>query len=273
MRSSTPFATLLLAPSLFIAAPPVSGAEPYDQQSLDAVAALYESQHRYADAQHALERNRTILEQRCGAGDERVARVIHHLALLHQVQGHQEEAERLFKQALAMQQVELGPYHREVAASLIDLALLYERDGRVSDAELLLERVVAIWKMQQRSHPAEYAHALNAMAAHYYAQRRYAEALPLCEQALTLDERALGARASVVATDISNLADLYLQLDRPEDAEALYRKLMTAWRTSGGPLPPEVAATFGEYATFLRDHGKDLEAQLVEARAETMSLQ
>ena len=218
------------------------------------------------DARHALEQALFIWEQRDGAGSADAATARYRLGLLSFDMGQIQDAERLLKQALAMREVELGERHPDVAISMLELAMLYDKINRAEEAGPLLQRAVELLRFHQAEMPTAYARGLTALAWHYHTQGQEAEAVPLCEEALDVDLEAFGPTHSVVATDLSNLAALYQQVSRYEEAERLYVRALAAWNAAA-PHDPELRATWQEYAVLLRHLGKIEEARKAEQQA------
>jgi tetratricopeptide (TPR) repeat protein len=189
--------------------------------SINNLAALYESQGRYSEAEplflQALELTQRLL------GDEHpdVATSLNNLAFLYRSQGRYSEAEPLFLQALELRQRLLGDEHPSVATSFNNLALLYHSQGRYSEAEpLFLQALELRQRLLGDEHP-DIATSLNNLAALYSFQGRYSEAEPLFLQALELRQRLLGDEHPSVAASINNLAALYHSQGRYSKAEPL----------------------------------------------------
>src|SRR5258708_21831635 len=77
------------------------------------------------------------------------------------------------------------------------------------------------------AHP-EVAASLAALARHDHAQGRLPEALPLYEQALKIDEEALGKNHPDTLAIASDLAFLKIELRQPADATRLARDVAEA---------------------------------------------
>jgi CHAT domain-containing protein len=110
---------------------------------LGAVAQLYRTQGRYADAEPLYKRSLAIAEKALGPDHRHVAVSLNDLAVLYQAQGRYADAEPLYKRALAIEEKTLGPDHPEVAVSLNNLADLYRIQGRYSDAISIVRRTIS----------------------------------------------------------------------------------------------------------------------------------
>jgi CHAT domain-containing protein/Tfp pilus assembly protein PilF len=87
----------------------------------------------------------------------------------------------------------------------------------------------------------EEARKLNNQADQLYRSGRYAEAIPLAQQALAIDEKALGLEHPKVATSLNNLAMLYRNLRDYGKAEKLFRDSLAIYEKTLGPEHPNVA--------------------------------
>ena len=73
-----------------------------------------------------------------------------------------------------------------------------------------------------------------------------------------------------MATNLSNLANLYSKQGKYTEAEPLYNRSLAIYEKALGPEHPNVAATLGNYAKLLREMNRDAEAEKMEARAKAI---
>src|SRR5262249_59720486 len=92
-------------------------------RSLNNLAALYQSQGRYADAEPLYRRSLAISEKVLGR-DSDVATSLNNLAELYRNQGRYADAEPLYRRSLAVSEKVLGRDHPDVSTSLNNLAAL-----------------------------------------------------------------------------------------------------------------------------------------------------
>jgi tetratricopeptide (TPR) repeat protein len=78
-----------------------------------------------------------------------------------------------------------------------------------------------------------------------------------------LDERL----RSVLAQSLNGLAEVYRTLGEYADAEPLYRRGLAVEAKAFGSEHPNAAKILKNYATLLRETGRDAEAAKLEARA------
>jgi CHAT domain-containing protein len=193
-------------------------------QTLDFLAAVYDSQGRHAEAEALYKRALAIEEKALGADHPVVAAALNDLAIVYEAQGKYADAEGLYQRALAIQEEKLGADHPNVAAALNNLAGVYWQQGKYADAEALNKRALAIEeKALGKDHP-EVATALNNLAEVYREQGKYTDAEGLYKRALAICEKALGADHPDVARTLDNLALLSASSGNPENALAYSRK-------------------------------------------------
>ena len=111
-------------------------------QEVDALhqqaAQLYQAR-KYREAMPIAEQALALAEQRFGADDARLSKLLYGLALLHEVQGRLAEAEPFYRRALAIQENARGPDHASVGTILDGLAGLYRRQSRHAEAAAALQ--------------------------------------------------------------------------------------------------------------------------------------
>ena len=107
---------------------------------------------------------------------------------------------------------------------------------------------------------------------------RYAEAEPLAERALAIREKALEPEHPRVAASLISLARLYKAQGRYAEAEPLLNRGLAIKATNLkrglairekalGPDHPDVATSMENYASLLRQIGRNSEAEAMEASA------
>ncbi|MET4293372.1 CHAT domain-containing protein/Tfp pilus assembly protein PilF [Bradyrhizobium sp. LB8.2] len=191
---------------------PLLGAE------LSNLAALYQRQGRYAEAEPLFKRALAVREKGLSREHPDVGQSLNNLATLYVKQQHYADAEPLFQRALAIYQKAGGPEHPAVATVLNNLGQVYRDLNRDADAEAPIKRSLAIReKVLGPEHP-DVARSLNNLAGLDEHQQRYADAEPIYRRALVIRERALGPDHPEVATSTGNLAYFLYVSGRTADA-------------------------------------------------------
>ncbi|TRV63677.1 MAG: CHAT domain-containing protein [Microcystis panniformis Mp_MB_F_20051200_S9] len=200
------------------------------------MAALYQSQGRYSEAEPLYKQALAISKQQLGDNHPDTATSLNNLALLY------------YKQALAISKQQLGDNHPDTATSLNNLALLYDSQGRYSEAEPLYKQALAISKQQLGDNHPDTATSLNNLAALYQSQGRYSEAEPLYKEALAIRKQQLGDNHPATATSLNNLAALYESQGRYSEAEPLYKEALAIRKQQLGDNHPDTATSLNNLA-------------------------
>ncbi len=235
--------------------------------SLNNLAALYQDQSRYAEAEPLYKRSLAIREKTLGLEHPAVATSLNNLATLYHAQGRYTEAEPLLKRSLVINEKTLGPEHPTVAGSLNNLAALYSKLSRYAEAEPLHKRSLAIKEKTLGPEHPDVANSLNNLAALYSKLSRYAEAEPLYKRSLAIREKTLGSEHPDVANSLNNLAELYRDLSRYAEAEPLIKRALAIREKALGAEHPDVAMSLNNLAAIFYSQGRYTEAEPLMKRA------
>lgn len=230
------------------------------------LAALYQVQGEYGEAEVLWQRALKIFEKNYGPEHPAVAGILDSLAELYRVQRKYELAEPLAKHAVLLREKALGDWHPDVAASLYELGAVYYSQGKTAEAEPLYRQAVAIWERGKGASPLELATALGQLGDHCFSQGRLEEAERLYGKALAIREEALGKEHSEVEVLLNGLAHVRLAQGKLAEAEPLYRRLLA--RREKARLPDDAAlgpALTGLAGIYVRQ-GKYAEAEPVYRR-------
>ena len=193
---------------------------------LNNLAALYERQERYADAEPLFKRALALREKSLPSGHPDVGQSLNNLATLYEREDRHGDTAPLFKRALVIYEKAAGPEHPAVATLLNNLGQVDKVEARYADAEQEIKRSLAIReKVLGRDHP-DVARSLNNLADLYERQQRYADAEPLYQRAAAIREAALGPDQPDLVTSLNNLASIYQTEGRTADALPIVERLI-----------------------------------------------
>jgi len=116
----------------------------------------------------------------------------------------------------------------------------------------------------------EAARLLNQAGVYLRERARYAEAGPLFQQALAIDEKALGPEHPDLATGLNNLAALYHAQGQYAKSEPLYQRSLAIWEKTLGPEHPNVAGSLNNLAELYRAQGQYVKAKPLYERSLTI---
>jgi CHAT domain-containing protein/tetratricopeptide (TPR) repeat protein len=255
----------LLRRAMIIDSKSVDEDSDYHSQTLSNLGMLKFYDGKYAEAEPLLRRTLDMRRRTHGEDDLSVADSLNQLAALYQAIKHTRKAEKLFKQALhirrnhgdpldvaqslnnlalcyreANRNAEAEPLYQEAlniyrtqqeehplrfARGLSNLAGVYFDLGDYGRAEPLVSQALAI-----RRTLGDQAWALgpvvNNLATIYHATGRYEAAERLYIEAIAARRRIVGDRHPRMRTALSNLAHMYIAMDRPTDALTLMREVI-----------------------------------------------
>lgn len=118
-------------------------------------------------------------------------------------------------------------------------------------------RLVQQWQIVSQSA----GRLLNQAGFYSFERGQYKEAAPFYQQALSIDEKALGPDHSKVATDLNNLAELYREQGRFADAEPLHQQALAIRQQALSPDHPDMAQSLNNLALLYYQQGKLADAE------------
>ena len=207
---------------------------PPDIAVLEASAALYVEQERYAEAEALIERELAMLRARLEPAQWeyfKVTAITKYLADIYRKQGKMTEAETLLQQELVMLQSRLEPEDFKVLTISEHLASLYMKQEREAEAEALLRQII------------------------------------------TLHQQSLGKDAEediAIARNLLPLAQIQVVKGAHEEAEALYQRALTIVDKHEVPEPALLLGILMSYASFLLITGREEEAKQLMARVDAV---
>jgi CHAT domain-containing protein/Tfp pilus assembly protein PilF len=229
--------------------------------ALIVLAAIYEAQARYADAEQAYRRALAIYEKANGPENPQVAEALARLANLHVSQGRYIDAEPLAQRSLAIREKVLGRDHVDVGRSLSELADVYRSEARYGEAEPLYKRSLAILEKARGPEHPDISVVLNNFANFYNVQGRYADAEPLYKRAQAIDEKTRRPNDPNRAATLYNLAGIYRHQGRYADAEPLLQRALAMREKELGPNNPMVAQSLNALANLYTDEDREDDAE------------
>lgn len=232
-------------------------------ESLNELAMLYDMLGKYELAEHFYCSTVTTLEQLPGSPHLLLAVAYNNVAKFYSEHGKYAEAEPLFHQSLAIAEQVVGLDHPKVVIGLSNLAGLYLQQGKDIEAEaLLLDTLKRAEQTWGTDHPYVSA-SLRHLANLYYKQGKYQEAEALMERTFAIRERTFGANHPSVADCCCYLAQIYICQERYKEAEAMYQRALSIQEEVLGPTHPAFMKTIKSFSAFLKERGRELDADFI----------
>lgn len=231
-------------------------------ESLNELAVLYDMLGKYEQAEHFYRSTLTTLEQLPGSPHPLLAVAYNNIAKFYTEHEKYVEAEPLFHQSLAIAGQVLGD-HPKVVIGLNNLAGLYLHQGKNIEAEsLLLDTLKRAERTWGSDHPYV-SSCLKHLANLYYQQEKYKEAEALMERTLAIREHTFGPNHPSVADCCCYLAQIYIRQERSREAETMYQRALSIQEEVLGPAHPAFIKTIKSFSAFLKERGRELEAEFV----------
>lgn len=141
--------------------------------------------------------------------------------------GDLDGATRCFEEALEIRKRIWGPKHPRVASSLGQLSQIALLRGHAEDAVRLTEQAVAIGREMYKGDNPDLARLLNHYGNALRAVKRFDEAEKAQVESLQIQRQARGPRATEVSFIEADLAGLYRETGREQDAGRLLRDVLS----------------------------------------------
>jgi tetratricopeptide (TPR) repeat protein len=163
--------------------------------------------------------------------------------------------EELLKGMLQQAEQTFGPESVEAAGSLQTLALLYIGQHQYAAAEPLLHRALAIREKVLGTDHFSNASTLEHLGNLYQRQGKPVEAEHAYQRSIEI-ERKVAARGVAMPRVLRNLADLYKDQRRYDEAGALYRESLAIAEANWGPKSMGIASELLALARFQETIGQ-----------------
>jgi nephrocystin-3 len=175
------------------------------------------------------------------------------------------EAERVIRDALASGLERYGKDHAIVHRAMGVLAETLEVQQKLAEAESIYRDLLERIDLTLGPESLAAAEAANGLALFLLRSNAgsFDEALSLYQRTLKTLESALGPNHPDVGTVLNNLASLYVQNNKLEEAEPIFQRGIEIDKTSHGIEHPKTATSLHNYALLLEREQKWEEAEKV----------
>ena len=204
--------------------------DPQVATALGWLAALYQAQGRYSEAEPLFQEALMIDRESLPPEHPDIARDINDLANLYTDQGRYSEAEPLFKQAITIVRKSLPPDHPNIAVMLESLASFYRFQARYSEAEPLYEEVLNNVRKSLPSGNLGVVRHLRNLGDLHGRQGRFIEAKNLFEEALAIVRNSFPIDHVYVGVLLEEIASFYSHQGRYSEAEPYHEKALSIYR-------------------------------------------
>jgi serine/threonine-protein kinase len=199
--------------------------------------ALYGRLGRVAAAESHFQRTLELRKKALGDGHPRLAMCLTNVAIVQSLQGRYAEAEERFEQALEILAATVGSDHPTVTWIMGAYGSTCLKYGRYDQAESLMTHVCGALENPAEPDSPQLGDCLHDLALLRAEQGTDATALPLLERAMSIQEQGYQPEHDKVLATCNSLAVVYTRIGRYQEAEALYRRVLTTMaskRDQGG---------------------------------------
>lgn len=253
-------------------------------QGLENIANVYVSQELYDRAEPFLHEALEIWRKTLPANDPGLVACLKKSADFYRSwTGHREKAEPFYRETLSILRETLPGSRSGVVQTLDRLAEIYQEKGSEMDAEPFYVEALEISRIALPQSDLRLADALEKLARLYFENNQGEKAEPLYTEALEIlsdkvysdDPSVLGDPQYLYALSqtLHNLASLYQESGRYDDAEALYREAVELNRNCSMFDYPNIVDALEHLARFYMQQGRVTEAEPLYREAERVNEQ
>lgn len=203
-----------------------------------ALAALYEDQGRFADADEQIKPALAIADRVFGAKSTQAAKVLERQGILYCSWGKVTEGEAKLKKALVV--LEKDPNNPEQMFCWMGLSSAAQSRGDLAEAENAMKQAFAFAEKSTNILPEDASTVDNAMADVLIARNKYVEAEAVLNKSLQTAQK-VAAESPLVADAYASLAKLNLSQGKYKEAEDYIMKALIMRRNLFGDINRLVA--------------------------------
>ena len=208
----------------------------------------------------------TIAEANFAADDRRLSRSLLVISSMLFQQGQLAEAEKLAVRAHELIEQRFVDTHAELATSHKFLGNLNMMRSNLDAAEANFAEAIRLSELALGANHPETAKHIGNLAALLLKQEKWAEARPLLNKTLDIWQQQETPHPVYMVTAMTNLAALHTHFGELDKAQELYEQGLAIQEAAFGSDNPRLANILRNYASFLRESGKDDKAKAVEQR-------
>jgi tetratricopeptide (TPR) repeat protein len=238
-----------------------------EAQILENRGAFAWTQANYTDAQRVYEQA-LVIRERLQGSHPAVARTLNHLGQITQARGEYAQAYARYQRAFTIQEQTQGHAHLESIQVQGNVAMILDELRLPQQARVLLEEALALAERVLGAQHAETARTACNLARHWRIQRDYDRAEPLFRRAVQIAEQLPAADPADLAPILHEFGVLYLDQNRPNDADLLLVRTMMLWRRSTVPDDhPVIGFVLRDLGRMALQRGNEEEALDLSERA------
>jgi tetratricopeptide (TPR) repeat protein len=221
---------------------------------------VYTSLGLYALADPLLERALETERRVLGSDNQETMDTLFAVGDLRYYEQRHAEAEAAYREAAQRRRVLLGPDAKDTMEAEMAVASACMQQGRFDEAERLLRSTLERQQRVLGDEDSLTLNTLNELSVLFFRQGRYAEGLPFVERTSQLHAKLFGENAPRTLISQGNLADTLGRLKRYDEAEQLYRVVISGQDRVLGRTHPMTQRTITKFAAMYDTWGKQEKA-------------
>lgn len=202
----------------------------------------------------------SILRQKCGSQDQRVARILMEMSYCYEAIGAEGSAISTIKASLRSYERGHNSDDQNYAKALVQYANLVDIDP--TEKEAILKQALAVQENSLgKNHPA-LSTTLNYLAAN---EIRFPEKEALLRRAWQIDETVFGSTSVPAMRDMAALADAFASIGKAKEASDLRRRVAAICSGKGDALSSMSTDFLDQYAKLLHELKFESQALKIDA--------
>jgi tetratricopeptide (TPR) repeat protein len=193
--------------------------------------------------------------------------VVENLMVLYSEDRRYADCEPLIVRSIVLRERMHGATDEMLVNPLVNLATIYRHLQRYPDAEAALRRLIALLEHRRGPDHPDVAHQLHFLVDACFNQGRNDEAEKECRRALAIYEKTKPLDLRGGAATLANLGQILRRQGRVDESEEAYKQALLTIDVGGDACRSVAVHVLNGYAEFLRERGRDAEAQTQAARA------
>ncbi|KPA18028.1 conserved hypothetical protein, secreted [Candidatus Magnetomorum sp. HK-1] len=200
------------------------------------IAECYKMMNQSKAAESAYKKGLVIAKKYYGQIHEKVAHVIHEMALFYIDQGRYAKAKKSIESALAIDDFIYGPVIApEKTQHLNTLALIYDHIGAYKKAQAIYQDIYHKLKRKWGVHHLVTEPVINNLGGIYFQQKDYVKAEAFYKEALTTTKKHKNEAPHAFARTLNNIAVLYKTIHEYAQAISFYYSALQINEQTYGP--------------------------------------
>lgn len=228
----------------------------------------FEAAENFEMARKYAHRDMIIKQHFLGLSDRSTLKGLERIIILSMEMSEFDKSEKACRELIKTSRFELGDGNVLTLRSLALLIAIFRRQRKIAEAEILRHQLlVSCEKSTDQSNSLNNLERLTIAAQEHYDTHDYYNAAALQARAVQGYIKNVGVARSVTLTAMTRLVDIYLYLDRFEEAETYGRLALETSKAHRGNKHPETISLMSTLSRILRRQSKISAAKCIATEA------